>query len=304
MHADLHLPDGFTSRSPATEDAPAVFDVYAACEALVQGEPDVLLEDIVADWRRPSFDLARDAVVVTSADRVVAEAEVFKGRRAEVGVHPDVRGRGIGGALLAWTERRARDAGSSIVGQTTPDRDAAARDLFRENGYEPMWTSWVLSHAIEGPPDPPELPDGYAFRSFEVGRDDREVYDVVERAFSEWPDRDPYDYADWRASIVETEGFEPSLQLVITDGRAIAGTANMTDPGPGGEGWVHQLAVAREHRGRGLGRALLQRAFAVFHERGRSSVGLSTDSRTGALGLYEHVGMRVVRSYTHHAKRL
>ena len=67
---------------------------------------------------------------------------------------------------------------------------------------------------------------------------------------------------------------------------------------------MHQLAVAREHRNLGLGRALLLRAFELFHARGRASVGLSTDSRTGALGLYEHVGMRVVRSYTHHAKRL
>ena len=67
---------------------------------------------------------------------------------------------------------------------------------------------------------------------------------------------------------------------------------------------MHQLAVAREHRSLGLGRALLLRAFELFHARGRASVGLSTDSRTGALGLYEHVGMRVVRSYTHHAKRL
>jgi hypothetical protein len=33
-------------------------------------------------------------------------------------------------------------------------------------------------------------------------------------------------------------------------------------------------------------------------------VGLSTDSRTGALGLYERVGMKVTRSYTHFAKEL
>ena len=32
--------------------------------------------------------------------------------------------------------------------------------------------------------------------------------------------------------------------------------------------------------------------------------GVSTDSRTGALGLYEKVGMRVVRQYTRYRKRL
>lgn len=281
-----------------------MFELYAACETILQGEPDIDLDDIVADWHRPSFDLDADAVLVERSGRIVAEAEVFRGRRAEVAVHPQVRGLGIGTALLGWTERRAREVGASTVGQTTADADTSATDLFRANGYEPMWTSWVLSYPIDAPPAAPRLPDGYGFRPFELGRDDREVYDVIERAFGEWPHSDPYPYEDWRAVIVEAESFDPSLQLVIESHGRIVGTASTTDPEGATEGWVHQLAVAREHRGRGLGRALLQQAFVNFHARGKRSVGLSTDSRTGALGLYEHVGMDVVRSYTHHAKQV
>ncbi len=304
MHPLLDLPDGLTARSPVLDDAAGVYELYALCESLVQGEPDVELEEIVADWRRPSFDLAADAVLVLDGGRIVAEGEIFRGRRAEVAVHPDARGRGIGTALLAWTQRRARDLGSSIVGQTTHDADGSARDLFRANGYTPMWTSWILSHEVGSPPEPPSLPEGYTFRPFALGTDDREVYDVVERAFSEWPDRDPYPYEDWRVGTVERSGFEPTLQVVIVRDGRIVGTANNVDPAHGTEGWVHQLAVEREHRGRGLGRALLQQAFVDFHARGKTSVGLNTDSRTGALGLYEHVGMRVTHSYTHHAKQL
>ncbi len=304
MDAPLDLPDGFAARSPTPDDAAEVYELYAASERLVQSEPDVQLEDILAEWARPSFDLAVDAIVVVDGDRIVAEGELFKGRRAEVTVHPDARGRGIGTALIGWTQRRGREVGSPQVGQTVPDADESARELFRANGYEPRWTSWVLSYPIEGPPVQPELPEGFAFRSFELDRDDREVYDVVERAFNEWPDRDPYAYEDWRALTVETDGFDPTLQVVIVRDGRIVGTANAVDPAPHTEGWVHQLAVAREHRGLGLGRALLQRSFVDFHARGKRSVGLSTDSRTGALGLYEHVGMHVVRSYTHHAKQL
>jgi hypothetical protein len=50
--------------------------------------------------------------------------------------------------------------------------------------------------------------------------------------------------------------------------------------------------------------ALLRTAFGWFYEAGRRMAGVSTDSRTGALGLYEKVGMRVVRQYTRYTKPL
>ena len=50
----------------------------------------------------------------------------------------------------------------------------------------------------------------------------------------------------------------------------------------------------QEFRGRGLGRALLEHALASFAARGRVKAGLGVDTRneTGALALYESVGMR------------
>ena len=57
-------------------------------------------------------------------------------------------------------------------------------------------------------------------------------------------------------------------------------------------------------RGRGLGRALLARSFGLFRAHGLRACGLNTDSRTGALSFYEGIGMRVRRSYAHHAKEL
>ena len=70
------------------------------------------------------------------------------------------------------------------------------------------------------------------------------------------------------------------------------------------EGWIHQLATQATHRHRGIARALLRTAFRTFAERGKRHCGLSTDSRTGALTLYEHVGMSVRSSYTRYTKPL
>jgi mycothiol synthase len=66
---------------------------------------------------------------------------------------------------------------------------------------------------------------------------------------------------------------------------------------------VHQLAVHRDHRHRGIARVLLRYAFREFHRKGRRACVLSTNSCTGARSLYERVGMRVRRSYTHYEKR-
>jgi ribosomal protein S18 acetylase RimI-like enzyme len=60
---------------------------------------------------------------------------------------------------------------------------------------------------------------------------------------------------------------------------------------------VGTLAVRPRWRRRGLGEALLRAAFAALYERGRRRVGLGVDAEnvTGALRLYERVGMRVIR---------
>jgi GNAT superfamily N-acetyltransferase len=302
MDTDVDLPSGLYLRPATFDDARAVFDLVAAHELAVQGVADVALEDILSDWRRPSFDLETESIAVFDGERMVAEAEVFQGRRAEVMVHPEAWGRGIGAWLLGWTERRATRAGGTLIGQTVQDTLDPAIELFRRHGYEPLWTSWVLEIALREKPDDPGLPLGFAFRPYGAGDEDRTVYEVVERAFSEWPDRDPSSYEDWQAYTTQREDFDPELMWLIEHRGELVGVARGIDTGA--DGWVQALAVAREHRGAGLGRALLQRSFVEFHRRGRSAVGLSTDSRTGALGLYEHVGMHVVRSYTHYAKEL
>lgn len=61
----------------------------------------------------------------------------------------------------------------------------------------------------------------------------------------------------------------------------------------GVEGFIARLATRKDQRGRGLAQALLVDAFAAAREHGATRFELSTDSRTGALGLYEKVGMEV-----------
>jgi mycothiol synthase len=298
----LELPQGLASRSPTRSDLDAAVSVIAASEEATQGVVDVTAEDVRSDWERPSFDLSSDAVVVTDAGRIVAYAEVFSGR-AWVHVHPDHGRRGIGAAVLGWTESRARELGSEKVGQTVPDPNARAADLLSSNGYRVRWETWVFHKDLDTEPAEPRLPDGITLRTFDEERDARATYELIDTAFSDWPDRDPgFRFDDWVASFLRREDFDPSLTFLVGDDDELVGVALCLVYDD--EGWVQQLAVKRSHRGRGLGGALLQAAFHEFHRRGLKTAGLSTESRTGARGVYEHVGMRVTRSYKRYSKDL
>jgi hypothetical protein len=50
--------------------------------------------------------------------------------------------------------------------------------------------------------------------------------------------------------------------------------------------------------------ALLMHAFGLTWRRGGTHCGLGTDSRTGARGLYERVGMTVRKTFGEYAKQL
>jgi mycothiol synthase len=297
------MPAGTVARAPEPEDLDAVVAVVAASEQDVDGLVDITTEDLRSDWQRPSFDLGLDAVVVERGVRIVAYAEVFSGR-AWVHVHPDARGLGIGAALLRWTEGRSYGGvGGKKLGQTVSDNNRPAAELLAAWGYRVRWHTWVFEKLLDEEPPVPALPEGIALRSFEPGRDDRATHELIDTAFSDWPDRDPgYAFEDWAASYIRRDDFDPTLTFLLEEEDVLVGVSlcQVYDD----EGWVQQIAVERTHRGRGLGGALLRASFREFFRRGLRTAGLSTESRTGARGVYEHVGMHVTRSYTRYSKDL
>jgi mycothiol synthase len=301
----MPLPEGLTARAPRPDDAEAVYRLAAASERAVDGVVDISLADIRADWRRPSFDLDRDAVLVEDDTRVaVGYADLFA-ERAWAHVHPDHVGRGVGAALAEWTEQRGRELGVDVVGQTLSEANRDAIALLRDRGYGPRQTAWLLEIALDEPPAPPDVPDGITLRPLRRPDDEHAVYELIDAAFSEWPDREPgeWSFEDWCASMLDREDTDPGLTWLLEDAGIVVGAA-VGAVFEERDGWVHELAVDRSHRGRGIGRALLQASFAEFHRRGLATAGLSTDSRTGALSLYEHVGMHVVRTYRRWTKDL
>jgi mycothiol synthase len=298
----IPLPAGLRAGPLSAGDADAVTALWRACEAHDDGAADVVDADVVSLLRSPRLDPARDTVGVRADGELVAFGIQRAVRSTFAQVRPDWRGRGIGTWLVRWTEEAARALGADVTGQSLSEREHAARALLVRGGFERRWEEWRFEIAIDRAPPAPALPPGYAIRPLVPGRDERAAYDVVEAAFSAWPEREPRPYDDWSAVELGRPGFAPDLLGMAVRGDEVAGVVLVVFDEGGG--WVDQLAVAREHRGRGLARALLVHAFGVTWRRGGRACGLGTDSRTGARGLYEHVGMRVRKSYSEYVKQL
>ena len=112
------------------------------------------------------------------------------------------------------------------------------------------------------------------------------------------------DPRNWAQFTIQRETFAPALSPLAFDGERIVGAALSLDFKGDDEGYVHQVAVHKDYRDRGIARLLLRRAFRGFYREGRGTCVLSTNSYTGALSLYERVGMRIRRSYTHFDRAL
>jgi mycothiol synthase len=282
------LPDGLSSRSLTLDDAEAVTALIIAEELHDVGTVDVDLDDVVSEWQRPSYDLATSSLGVFDGDRLVAYADLVHPDFGYTGVLPPERGRGIGSALADWLEALARSRGAELVSNQVPTGGAAHR-LLAARGYRERWTAWDLELPEGAEVGAQPVPDGYAIR--EARPDEHETfYEVVEDAFGEWRDRGSLE--DFAAMVWGRPGHQPWNLRVCTapDGTVVGAThVHLT----GDAGYVARIAVRKDRRGLGLASAMLADAFALTRQHGAVRCYLATDSRTGALALYEKVGMQV-----------
>ncbi len=296
------LPAGLVARPLDLPDARAVFTVMAAQEQHDIGTVEVEEADIVADWQRPSVDVPATTVGIFDGDVLVAYGELGSPTRSDAAVHPDYRGRGLGTAISAWLRDQARRRGADVVGGSVP-QGSAADLLLAELGYFVRWESWILALPDGAEIVAQPLPDGYTVRTATGGEDHRAAWTVIEDAFLEWSVRDRQSFEDFTATTLQRPGFEPWQLRVVTDPAGqVVGVCFLVLAED--VGYVDRLAVRKDQRGRGLARVLLADAFGNAREHGATRSELSTDSRTGALGLYRKVGMEVQSTWVHRAVHL
>jgi mycothiol synthase len=300
----IELPDGFTSRPATAGDATAINDLIAACELADDGSVEIDEEDLVMGFGRVGFDPSADTTIVFDGDLLIGWAEVYRGR-AEVQVLPTHRRRGLGAALLAWTEARAFALGSAELDQTTTTADMEARELFLAAGYRPKWDSWILRIDLADVTQAtPASLEAIQIRPYDPATDERDAHRVWDNAIAAMRGQAPEPFDVWASQTIAYPSFAPRLSRVAIDGDELVATLLAYDLPDADEVWIGQVATAASHRRRGIAGAMLREVFTAARDAGRARCGLSTDSETGARALYERNGMRVVRTYVRHTKKL
>jgi len=286
----------FTTRPAAIADAHAIYELIAAAEQEWHGHAEVVPDGVAADLARPLIQLDRDTLVVLAPNGdLVGWAWVHDGRRAQIDVHPSYRGLGVGTRLVDWAEARARETGSDWMAQTVDDADTAGTELLRSRGYDVLATNWLLERPIN-PAEPQQAPAGIRLAAYDPARA-AEVHRLIEEAFSAFQQRRK-SFEEWSELTVSRATFLPEASTIAYAGDEVVGAVIALDLPGGEEGYVEQLAVRADQRNKGVARAMLDRTCAEFQRLGRRTCILWTHSGTGALAMYERLGMKVRRSTT------
>lgn len=223
-------------------------------------------------------------------------------------VHPGWRRRGMGGALLRWTEARQRQVaaahGPEVVKRLESwsfIQDQARSALLEANGYAPVRYWFQMDRpSLEDLPDV-RFPDGVEVRPVRE-EDLRQIFEVEVEAFSDHfggIDDTPEAFA----RMVNDPRRDNALWVVAWHGDEIVGQSlnriNRAENEALGlrRGWVNAVGVRRAWRRKGIGRALVAESLRVLRDGGAATARLGVDAENphGALGLYERLGFSVVQ---------
>lgn len=279
-------------RPALTTDVEVVHALLVEREIAEFGAADTALEDVRDAWRGSGFDLRADTCVVEVADARIVGYAVRTRAGTTVVVARGEEGRGIGTRLRHWAERRDRDLGRDRHCQSIAVGNERARALLLSAGYRPGRGYLRLARRLESVDPTTPLPPGVSLRAVAVERDAAAVHALAEASFKDNADYSSYSPAAFSEAHLEAHDFDPALSCVAECGGEMIGLLLAWWWREGNVGFVDLLGTRPDHRGRGLGTAMLQTAFARFAAVGipEAQLGVATDN-VNALRLYERCGM-------------
>jgi mycothiol synthase len=311
-------------RPARPDDAVALHRLVRRIE-VGDGLPLVTPLEELEEWATdPHLSLAADTRVAEEADEIVGYGRLwFRGGDGDIarvfllgGVDPAARGRGLGRAIFGWQLARARE----ILSLEPPHRrrhlrtqaydfERGAIALYERHGLRPIRTVEELLRPLDELP-PPVAIAGVEIRPWDPARNAAALA-VYNDGFGGTASTTALDDAAW-AHHLASAGMRLDLSRMAWAGERLVGIA-LNECFPDDEtvtgrrdGWIRHLATLRDHRGRGVGAALLRDSFVAFRAAGltHAILGVDSDNPTGASRLYERVGFRPLQRSVQHQLEL
>ena len=281
---------GIRWRPGRADDADALTAVGAAADRVdVPGHPRTRDE---AEQLLAVVDPSRAVLVGERAGRPVAFGARFRPGGGPVrllgAVAPEVRGRGVGRALLAALLESARVDEPGAEQATVRSVGGGVAPLARRSGFAPAREFVTMRRDLALPVESAALPGGLRLAPFEAALDEpvRLVKNAVFRDHWQGLVDGP---EEWRSRMLGPQLRRELSRIAVDADGAIAGfvLAWRVDQHPRR---VHLplVGTAAAHRGRGVARALLASMLAAAADAGLTEADLDVDatSPTGADRVY------------------
>ena len=311
MTADPRLvvrPLRWDGRTPHPDDLAAFQRIYPAFEISRTGSVDTSAVDNVYYLGLAHVDRSETALI--EVDGRPTALVYVKVEPAAKDVYADVAalpGPHEAAALALAVEHSVAAAHRIVADRDEPgwtlriscwSTDAVVPPLLQAHGLTQVRRFLRMRIDSASPAIPaaaPDLPPGVDI----VVRDDedarRAIWTVDNESFLDHWNFVPTPYDEWWDELGTGDSRDPDGWWLLTvEGEPAAICLLDERRAEMNEGYVGILGVRRQFRRRGFAGLLLQRAFVRYRDMGRSAtlLGVDDQSLTGAVGVYERVGMR------------
>jgi mycothiol synthase len=293
-----------THRSLGPDDLDDVCDLIAECDLATVGFVDFTRDEIAVDLAKATIESTGwyDGQGALVGYGWLERAERTNQVEIDLYLRPSCDD-GLGHTMLAQLEHRAGELAAEAghaepwVGGNIYRQDTRTRDCLRAAGFSRQTTFTRMRIDLDPARPPEQRGSDVTIRRITEEPDLRLAHEIEEGSFLEHYGNVPVTYESWLDRLTDRGEDFRHVYLAELDGTPVG---LLTSSRRFGEdenaGFVRTLGVLPAARGRGVGTALLRDYFARAHREGRRAVLLHVDvaNVTGALRVYESVGMRAV----------
>jgi mycothiol synthase len=309
--------ESFIIRNYCSADLLPYVRFHADAESVCHSDDTLFLASLTGESLQPADFSEEDLFLAEKQGKIVGACRVIPEIAIERAVlrlllMPGLVNQEITATLIRAALKRAGNLKAAKVHADLREKDQTARDLLAGLGFRPVrrYSVLTLDLSAEGKMLHISLTSGdLSLRSLPRGRE-AEFTDLQNRVFE-----DSWGFCPNTTSqilrLLNTPGCGHDGVIMAYKGNSAVGycwTARILRPDRDAgatSGRIHMMGVAPEHRGRGLGRLILQAGLKHLSNSGVQTVELTADNEnTAACSLYASAGFKLKNALVWYEKKI